>query len=203
MRSKKDKWHTFDSVLSEVWKMLHCGIDRFTDSFHWPILGTINSEGCAMRTVILRQFSETERTLACYTDSRAEKVQEIRRDNRVSWLFYHPKKLIQLRLSGEAKLHSDDAFADKLWAKTGITTRLNFCAEQGPGTPIDQPASGLPNFMLKTLPTLTQSERGRDHFMIINCQFDVMDWVLLRPTGNRRARFQWQGDAVKTNWLIP
>ena len=203
MRIKTGKWDTLETVLDEVWAMLKRGADRFNDPFHWPALGTIGKYGCGMRTVILRQFLLPERMLVCHTDARADKGEEISRSPKVGWLFYHPKRKVQLRISGPATLHTDDHFADEQWAATRITSRINYCATAPPGTPIDKPSSGLPDFLLNKAPTLLEGERGRKYFMAISCRIDSLDWVVLRILGNLRARFEWDENGLNSTWLIP
>jgi hypothetical protein len=203
MKRKKGKWGTLDGVLNEIWKMLERGVTRFNDPFHWPVLGTTGKDGCSLRTVIFRQLILPDRILVCHTDARAAKSQEIGYSNQVSWLFYHPKKDIQLRISGIAELHTDDQFADDQWAATRITSRLNYCATQLPGTPVDKPSSGLPDFLLNKIPTLLESEKGRKNFMTISCRIDNIDWLLLSVLGNRRARFDWHENKLSSTWLIP
>lgn len=183
--------------------MLQRGADRFNDPFHWPVLGTQGLEGCCLRSVILRRFIKEERIILCNTDARAQKVREIRDNPRVSWHFYHPRERIQLRISGIAGLHLDDALADKQWADTPLLSRLNYCAVVPPGTPVDKPSSGLPDFMLKSLPSLLNSEKGRKNFLTVSSIFDSMDWLSLNVSGNRRARFEWHEDQLSATWLIP
>ncbi len=203
MKKKKEKWNALEVILNEVWTMLKRGVTHFNDPFHWPVLGTTGKDGCSLRTVILRQLILSERILVCHTDARATKAQEIYNSNNVSWVFYHPKKKIQLRISGRAKLHTDDQFADDQWAAAKITSRLNYCATEPPGTPVDKPTSGLPDFLLNTIPTLLESERGCKNFMSIACRIDSIDWLLLRALGHRRARFDWDENRLSSTWLIP
>jgi len=203
MKKKKGKWDTLDGILNEVWTMLKRGVTHFNDPFHWPVLGTTGKDGCSLRTVILRQLILPDRILVCHTDDRATKAQEICNSNKVSWLFYHPETKVQLRISGQAKLHTDDQFADDQWAATKITSRLNYCATQPPGTPIDKPSSGLPDFLLNKIPTLLDTERGRKNFMAIACSIDSIDWLILRALGHRRARFDWDENRLSATWLIP
>ena len=183
--------------------MLKQGVANFDDPFHWPVLGTSSKEGSHLRCVILRQFMLPERSLVCYTDARANKVQEILNCANVSWLFYHPQSKVQLRISGSAELHADDQFADEQWAATKITTRLNYCATHPPGTVIDKPSSGIPDLLIKSAATLISSEIGRENFMAIVCRIDAIDWLKLSTLGNRRARFDWDDDNLKAVWLIP
>ena len=199
----KGNGDTLERILDEVWRMLKRGVTRFNDPFHWPVLGTVGKEGCSMRSVILRRFIEHERILVCHTDSRAGKVEEISTMNKVSWHFYHPKKMVQLRITGGAELHSEDPFADDQWAATRITSRLNYCSVQAPGTPVDKPSSGLPDFLMKKVPSLLESEKGRENFMVIAGKIETLDWLRLSLFGNRRARFTWDEGNPSAKWLIP
>jgi 3-hydroxyisobutyrate dehydrogenase len=203
MRKKEVKWDTLEGVLAGIWKMLDRGVSNYHDPFHWPVLGTTGPDGPNMRCVILRGFSRSDRVLVCHTDARAAKVREIARHSGVSWLFYHPKKKVQLRISGQATLHTDDDFADRQWAASRLSSRLNYVAIEPPGTPIDSPSSGWPNFLLHKTPTLLETEKGRGHFAAISCRFDLIDWLVLRLSGNRRARFKWDETGLNANWLIP
>jgi len=203
MTNVEGKPESLEAVLSGIWKMLQRGVDRFNDPFHWPVLGTTGKDGSSLRTVILRQLTLPDRALVCHTDSRADKVQEISSFDNICWLFYHPKKKIQLRISGPASLHTDDRIADEHWAATGITGRLNYCTVAPPGSIVNRPSSGLPDLLLKKAPTLLQTESGRKNFMVIAGQIKSLDWLQLSLLGNRRARFDWTPTGLKAAWLVP
>ena len=203
MKIKKEKWDTLDDVLNGIWRMLEQGAAHSDDPFHWPVLGTSVREGCSLRTVILRQVKVPERLLVCYTDARSAKVHEIMNCSQTSWLFYHPKKKIQVRVAGYATLHAHDAFAKRQWAETSITSRLNYCTSQPPGARIDKPSSGLPDFLVHKIPTLLETERCRKNFMVIVLHIFSIDWLLLKITGNRRALFEWDKDRMHATWLVP
>ena len=203
LRTKEANWNTLDGVLNLSWQMLNRGATHFNDPFHWPVLGTTSKEGPSLRCVILREFSMTDRILICHSDARAEKIQEISSSPRVSWLFYHPQKKVQLRISGHATLHADDQFADEQWAAIKATTRLNYGTVEPPGTPVDNPSPGLPDFFLHKVPTLFETEKVRRNFIAIACRFDTMDCLVLQVLGNRRARFDWDETGLNARWLIP
>lgn len=203
MGKKTGKWNTLDQVLMEIWIMLERGVNRYNDPFHWPVLSTSTEMGPRSRAVILRQVNQVERMLACHTDARASKVREISDCADVSWLFYHPKRKVQLRITGQATLHKNDQFADEQWAATKSISRINYCAIEPPGFAIEKPSSGLPDFLRNKVPTLLESEKGRKNFLAIACRIDSIDWLVLRATGNRRARFAWDGHALKAEWLVP
>jgi len=203
MTLKNLKWGNLSDILNNIWRMLEHGAKHSDDPFHWPVLGTTTKEGCSLRTVILRQANECNRTLVCHTDARSAKVQEIMNNSRTSWVFYHPSLKVQVRVSGQTTLHAHDHFVDQQWSATPKTSRLNYCASQPPGTPIDQPSSGIPDLLLNKIPTLLETEMGRKHFMAIKVHIDSIDWLILKITGNRRARFDWVDGTLKSTWIIP
>jgi pyridoxamine 5'-phosphate oxidase len=183
--------------------MLKRGVTHSSDPFHFPVLGTTRNDGCHLRTVILRQFILPDRILVCYSDARATKAQDIGHYSKVGWLFYHPEKKVQLRISGQANCHTNDQFADDQWAATKIKGRLDYSTTQPPGTPVDKPSSGLPDYLLEKIPTLLDSERSRKNFMAISCGTDSIDWLMLGALGHRRARFDWDEKGLSATWLIP
>jgi hypothetical protein len=203
MKIRNGKSDTLDGILDKIWLMLEQGATHSDDPFHWPVLGTTAKEGCSLRTVILRQVKVPDRILVCHTDARSAKVQGIMNCSQTSWLFYHPKKKIQLRISGNATLHEHDPYADRQWADSSITSRLNYCTSQPPGARIDKPSSGLPDFLLNKIPTLLQTEMCRKNFMAIAVHIFSIDWLILKITGNRRARFEWDNDRLRSTWLVP
>jgi hypothetical protein len=203
MKIRSEKFYTLDGILNNIWFMLEQGASHSEDPFHWPVLGTTAKEGCSLRTVILRQIKVPDRILTCHTDMRSAKVQEIMNCSQTSWLFYHPKKKIQLRILGPATLHAHDEYADRQWDDTSITSRLNYCASRPPGARIDKPSSGLPDFLLNKIPTLLDTERCRKNFMVIVVHIFSIDCLLLNITGNRRALFEWNNNRLRSTWLVP
>ena len=194
---------TLEDILDQIWKMLEQGVNQSDDPFHQPVLGTLTKDGCSLRTVILRKLDVANRILVCHSDARAVKIEQIRDCPRVSWLFYHPQKKIQLRVTGQATLHAHDSYADRQWGDTGLASRLNYATSQPPGTPIDKPSSGLPDFLLNKIPTLIESEKCRKNFMVISARIDSIDWLMLKVSGNRRARFEWDEIGFSATWLVP
>lgn len=203
MENKNGKTDTLDGILDKIWFMLEQGATHSNDPFHWPVLGTKTSESCSLRTVILRQVEVPDRILVCHTDARSAKVSEIMDCSQTQWLFYHPEKKIQLRISGFTTLHAHDSIADKQWTDTSITGRLNYCTSLPPGARIDKPSSGLPDFLLNKVPTLLKTERCRKNFMAVVVHIFSIDWLVLKITGNRRALFEWEKDRLRSTWLVP
>jgi hypothetical protein len=204
MNAEDGRRTALQRLLCDIERMLERGAVRFNDPFHRPVLGTIReSVDCSLRTVILRQVRFSERLLVCYTDARAPKVRDIAANGRAAWLFYHPRRKVQVRITGRAQLHGGDGFADAQWRTASATSRLNYLADAAPGTPVDRPSTGLPHFLLERVPRLKDTERGRANFMVIAGRFETLDWLKLKPTGNLRARFDWDRQRWRATWVIP
>ena len=201
--NRKETISTLDDVLNSSWRILHKGVRNFRHPFYRPALTTMEGNSPAVRTVILRGFSEKDRTLICHCDARSPKVSQIRENPNVSWLFYHPQRWLQLRFSGKASIHMDGGTAESQWAKVRPASRINYCAGSPPGSPVDKPTSGLPvNLREKASKYLDHSE-ARNNFAAIVCRFDRMDWLLLKLTGHTRAKFRWEANRMNASWVIP
>jgi hypothetical protein len=202
--AEAEKWQSLEDIWDNAWAMLVLGATDATDPFHTPVLGTVSPPGCSVRTVVLRRIIPAERILICHTDLRSDKVQEIQRNPRASWLFYHSRQKVQLRLTGQATLHTADELADQQWAASALTSRRTYCAVDRPGAPSNGPTSGLPEPLLLTEPTWAESEAGRTNFTVIACRVDFMDWLYLRAEkGHLRAQFTWRGDELSATWVVP
>ena len=200
---KKPSNLTLDDVLESSWRFLHEGVRDFRSPFHKASLTTVDGMKPHVRMVILREFSEEDRTLVCHCDARSPKVSQIRNNPNVSWLFYHPGKWMQVRLSGAASVHTDDDRAESQWEKVSLPHRINYCAETLPGTPTEKPASGLPELLRDKARQLRDVPEARKNFAVIVCRFDEMDWLLLKLTGHIRAKFCWKDGAMEASWVIP
>ncbi len=200
---KKNNIKTLNNVLKWSWRSLHNGVRNFRHPFHRPTLTTVDGNQPQARTVILRGFSEMDRTLICHCDARSPKVSQIQDNPNVSWLFYAPKMWMQLRLSGTASVHTDDEIAESLWKKVRLPNRINYSSEIRPGSPTEKPTSGLPDFLRDKPPKLFDHPGARKNFAVIVCRFDEMDWLMLKLTGNIRAKFHWENHRINTSWVIP
>jgi hypothetical protein len=89
--------------------------------------------------VVLRGFEAASRTLRMHTDARSGKAAELARDARCALHLYDAGAKLQLRLSGHATLHAEDAVAEQGWANSRDFSRMCYAIEPAPGTPIVTP----------------------------------------------------------------
>ena len=192
-----------DDIPATIWMQLTKGAQRNAEPFHLGVLATNGTNGPSLRTVVLRAVFPGRRMLICHTDSRSRKLNEICANNRIAWLFYDVKGKIQLRLSGEASIHTDDGLAKYRWQGTQLSARRCYLAAHGPGTPIATASAGLPSSLEGRSLTVEESERGWEHFAVIACHVQKMDWLYLNAHGHRRANFHWNGHKWLAVWVAP
>lgn len=183
---------TTDS-LSSIWQTLIHEVQRGTlDSkhpFRYLTVATAGNQFPQVRTVVLRQLT-TDLELVVYTDLRSSKVQELLAVPRVSLLFYHPKKQVQVRVKALATIHVEDELAQVNWKLIPERSRSAYQSKLGPGTRIATPSDGW--------------EFSPDHsnFAVLKFSPLSMEVLQLARKGHLRVQFDlasgWQG-----TWLVP
>lgn len=121
--------------ISEIHSALQASLSDRSHPFRHFCLATSNRQGYpTQRTVILRSVSP-DLELSFYTDSRSEKVGQIRENPRVSLLFYHPQDLWQLRIQGHAAIQEIDQSLP-IWESLPKESRKNYRSIPPPGSSI-------------------------------------------------------------------
>lgn len=176
--------------------------------FHLFTLATADETGAPeARTVVLRRFLGHEREVWFHTDFRSPKVAHLRRDSRVSLLWYDPQSRVQIRIPARAKLHHLDEKAKQAWDKSLPMTRSCYGDLQGPGEIL----VGGPGAILSKgsgVEPLHQGEASREesgwgNFVAVCCHFDQLDLLLLKVAGHQRARFQLGANPITWDRLAP
>lgn len=185
---------TLDECLQEAFRRLARGVADRRSPFHTPTLATIGADGAPeLRTLVLRGFEATTRTLRLHTDARSGKVADLAREPRCALHLYDPVAKLQLRIAGRAAVHGGDAVAEAAWEASRDFSRMCYAIEPAPGSPIADPP-----------PAPRDAEAGRHVFRVILLRFDRVEWLELAAAGHRRARFVWPGgDVPDASWLVP
>ena len=141
------------------------------------------------RMVVNRKIGQ-DLSVLLYTDTRTPKVEQIQKNNKVTALFYHPKKRLQIRLKGKASLiqegHPD---FEKYVAKVRQSPSLrDYTTLLSPGSPL----------------ATTEVEHGSIlHFTAILIQPDYLDILLLRREGHLRSLYEKIEEEWVENRLVP
>ena len=182
-----------EAVRVAAFALLARGVVDRRSPLHTPTLASIGLDGTPRaRTLVLRGFDPGTRTLRLHSDCRTGKFAELTQDPRCALHGYDPGAQIQLRLTGTASLHADDAVADEGWQASRSFSRMGYAIVPGPGTPIPAP-----------MPAPKDEAAGRAHFGVILLRIQSLEWLWLAAEGHRRARIDWCDDEERATWLIP
>lgn len=191
-------------ILKRIWKHLDLGVLEREHPFHTPVLGTVSGGEPQLRVVVLRRFRrKNPRGLAFHAHVRSPKIEEIRSNPNISWLFYHPGERFQVRIRGAATVHTGGDMHDEQWLETEFFSRRCYVGEP-PSQLSEKPTSGLPEDLTLRAPTEEESEAGRANFAVIFSTIDTIDCLELNVKGHRRSMFEWNGAGeLATRWLTP
>jgi pyridoxamine 5'-phosphate oxidase len=199
---------TTDTALTEifasVWDLLESSAAGNAPGWRLPVLATLTDHGCEQRTVVLRVVDRDHGAVLFHTDVRSGKVEQIRKDNRVSLLFYDHERSVQLKIRGVASIHQADNFAQSLW-KAGTPASLKmYCAPLLPGLRCDSFNHNMTESLLGRLPERNEIEAGRVNFCAIRVLVQSAEWLRLSQSGHLRAIFQVAaGRLDSADWITP
>jgi pyridoxamine 5'-phosphate oxidase len=198
-----DKPISHGEILKNIWKHLDLGVLDRHHAFHSPVFATESNGEANVRVVILRRFWRKPAKLAFHTHIGSPKAAEIAENPKVSWLFYHPKEKLQLRIKGVATIHTNDELAEEQWLSTDFFSRRCYIGE-APTTVSKSVTSGLPEHLIDREPTKDESEIGRANFAVISSGISSIDCLELAVRGHRRSLFTWKENGeLETKWLTP
>jgi hypothetical protein len=177
------KQKMLDQIFKDLKNEVKFGYLKKKHPFRYPVLATIEENIPVQRTVVLRDATE-EFNLIMYTDGRSHKIKQIEQNPNCSLLFYHPKKLLQIKVEGQMKLvRSGESYKD-YWSKVQGKSQKDFITQKAPGTPIKNPEH-------------VEYKEDEHHFCVLKLLPKVIEYLELKRPNHIRARFeesnQWEG----------
>ncbi|MDZ7878299.1 MAG: pyridoxamine 5'-phosphate oxidase family protein [Saprospiraceae bacterium] len=198
---------TYDLTELEVltWGLLKNGAVKPKDGFHTACVATVDEDNEATaRTVILRKSDGETKTLFFHTDTRSRKFQHLKRNPKLTLLFYDAHRHLQLSIKTKVSLYEDGKMADERWHTTHPKSRRSFMTLQPPGAPTELPLSGYEKRFDHAEPTDAESNIFRDNFAVVACKVVQLEFLYLNNGGNRRAVFNYENSlCVSAQWLVP
>ncbi len=196
------RFNDLDRLLDHIWTYVQEGAEQgFKHPFGTPTFVTAGPEA---RTITLLSADADARTLAFTSDARAAKVEALRRDAEAAFHRWDPERREQLVLCGTATVHTDDDVADAHWQQAPPQALALYLKPEAPGTPVDAPRSGLGGAPAENGEwTRDAVAAGRPHFAVVETAIDRIDWLHTHPEGHYRARFRWDGEAFRGQWVLP
>ena len=104
-----------------------------------------------------------------------------------------------------SRVHTEGPTFEDAWQRTAPMSRRCYLAPNVPGSVSDEPSANLPDDLLVADPNYERSEDGKANFAVVESRVERMDWLLLKHSGHRRAKFEWgeDGDLLLADWLEP
>lgn len=179
-----------DTFFQELEVELQKGTSKKGHPFRYCTLGTIGLGTTArLRTIVLRRVSE-DLKLVFYTDKRSKKIGHIKENNKVSLLFYHPKKLLQLKIEGRATLVSDTEELKKYWSGVQPASRKDYTTTSVPGSPISNPDN-------------VEYLDEKNYFTIVEVEPSKIEYLKLNRPNHLRILFTPEDGEWNGVFLVP
>jgi pyridoxine/pyridoxamine 5'-phosphate oxidase len=165
------------------------GIHKKGHPFRYFTLATINGDMPQQRTVVLRKISE-DLKFTFYTDSRSPKIEQMQTNKNVSLLFYHPKKLIQIKVDGKATLINDKEELNTYWHGIPAHARKDYTTSNPPGS------------INKTPDTISYLDE-ENYFGIVEIDTTSIEYLKLQKPNHQRVLFTKTEENWAGEFLVP
>ncbi|MCJ2131076.1 pyridoxamine 5'-phosphate oxidase family protein [Methylobacterium sp. E-045] len=187
-----------DASLAHLWRLLEDGPALRRNAFHMPALATVDEAGAPqVRTVVLREADAEAGSMRFHCDRRSRKAAEIAASGRAALHGYDSASKVQIRVSGTAMLHTDDALADAAWAGSLAMSLVCYGVAPEPGAEL---ASGDAYSLPETDAGIAA---GRLNFCAVLVSATRLEFLFLDRRGHRRAAWTRNGDGWAGTWLAP
>lgn len=176
----------------DLWKLATSELFRSNADRKHPfrnfVFGTLglDKKTPEVRTVVKRKTLKSLNTIF-FTDRRSPKVTQVRQSDQVSALFYHPKKMLQVRIYGTAIIlaDSDPRAISLLNDARQLKSIQDYMTKAAPGTPL--------------IGDIEYSDQL--HFAVIEIIPDQIEVLQLSSDGHQRFLFHqsnhgWTGRAI-------
>ncbi|WP_422084049.1 pyridoxamine 5'-phosphate oxidase family protein [Ulvibacterium sp.] len=177
-------------IWEELTNELREGATKKGHPFHYCTMATVGLERMPrLRTVVLRKVSDNL-DLSIYTDQRSKKILHIKENNRVSLLFYHPKKLIQIKIEGLAGIHTDPKILKKHWNEIQPSSRKDYTTSEAPGSDISDPDA-------------VEYLEDKNYFCIVEIEPFKIEYLKLQRPNHLRIKHSKINNSWKSEFLVP
>lgn len=179
-----------NSFFEELSTEIHNGINERGHPFRFITMATVGNETTArLRTVVLREVNDDLR-LTIYTDSRTEKMKHIADNNQVSFLLYHPEKMLQLKVEGTAEIATNTDRLQTTWQNIQPNSRKDYITQTSPGNSIKNPDH-------------VEYVKDKNYFTIIDITPSKIEYLKLKRPNHIRALFIKMDKSWNGEFLVP
>ena len=182
--------YKLEEIPSIVFSELRKGVSRKKHPFKNVVLSTVSGKLPISRWVVFRKLTLDE-NLLIYTDSRSEKIKNLRKNPNSSLLFYNNKQGLQIYFSTISTIHQNNELTKKYWPGIAGSSSENYTTKYPPGSQINNIDEGQK----------IDKDLNDKHFSIIELCPINMSILQLSRAGHIRASFikinnGWQGSFI-------
>jgi pyridoxamine 5'-phosphate oxidase len=181
-----DRNPTLENLERDIWDRLHAATLDRDAPWRTPVLATSGDEGPDARTIVVREVDPARRRLLIYSDARAPKVSQARRDARAMLVFWSRAWSWQLRVGCTIEVHTDGDDVTARWARlAGTPAARDYSSVWAPGATLSDDLSP------HTSPhTSSHTSSTASHFAVLEAHVHTIDWLALNRDGHRRVRLE-------------
>jgi len=182
--------------LSEMFAKVKQELSNSLTSKHNPmkyvVFGTEKKGFPQLRYVVLRDITPIG-DFVIFTDKRSNKVLEILENNKVSLLFYHPRKKVQVKVLGKADILPENDFFKFCKSRVQGKAQKAYSSDLTPSTLIENYDNAFDY----------SEENEMRYFSVITVKPLLFD--ILQLDKEKHIRFQAEkiGDQFQLNYLVP
>ena len=184
--------NTLEEIPSIVFSELRKAASRKKHPFKNVVLTTVNEQTPISRWVVFRKLT-LEQNLLVYTDSRSEKIKNLRKNHNCGLLFYNNKQGLQIYFNTIPTIHQKNELTKKYWQGIVGTSSENYTTMHPPGSIINSIDEG--HKIDKSL--------NDKHFSIIEFDPVKMSILQLNRDGHIRANFVKINSVWKGSFIVP
>ena len=184
--------NTLEEIPSIVFSELRKAASRKKHPFKNVVLTTVNEQTPISRWVVFRKIT-LEQNLLVYTDSRSEKIKNLRKNHNCGLLFYNSKQGLQIYFNTIPTIHQKNELTKKYWQGIVGTSSENYTTMHPPGSIINSIDEG--HKIDKSL--------SDKHFSIIEFEPVKMSILQLSRDGHIRANFCKINHSWKGSFTVP
>lgn len=114
----------------------------------------------------------------------------IKENKRVSLLFYHPDKLLQLRVQGIASVRRSQKRMKNLWFKMGPQSKKSYTTKEAPGSTLENQTA------------LEYLNEG-NYFSVVEIEPYKIEYLKLSKPEHVRIRYSKESNSWQGEFLVP
>ncbi len=179
-----------DDFFNELKEELGKGSSSKNHPFRYGVLATLGLEKMPRQRTIVIRMVDHSLNLFFYTDMRSKKVLHIKENNRVSLLFYHPEKMLQIRIEGLATIIKNQNMLNEHWQNVHEAGQKDYTTKATPG-------SILPN------PDTMEYLDDTHHFCMVSVEPFKIEYLKLKRPNHLRIRYSKKGTSWESEFLVP